>query len=173
MNVCEIVLNGWRSSEKIHRTRKCLQPHISQYSDSERLTKAVSKSMKHTIYTHFPKDRNCEVCLRTKMPRAPCRRRTGEALPRAGKFGDFVTADHQVLNEEGESRNNHRHAVVVQDLATQCVQSYPCKTNTSQETEKNSRKFPEPSVKTDHGIIELQHVIDSKRMALLKDPNEG
>ena len=59
-------------------------------------------------------NRNCEVCLRTTMTRAPCRRRTGETVPlRAEKFGDLITADHKVLNEEGESRNNHRYAVVV------------------------------------------------------------
>ena len=52
--------------------------------------------------------------LETKITRAPCRRRTGEAsLPRAEKFGDLITADHKVLNEEGESRNNHRYTVVV------------------------------------------------------------
>ena len=34
------------------------------------------------------------------------------------KFGDWITADHKVLSEEGESRNNNRYAVVVQDLAT-------------------------------------------------------
>ena len=45
---------------------------------------------------------------RTKMTRAPCRRRTGEAVPRAEKFGDLITTDHKVLNEDGESRNNHR-----------------------------------------------------------------
>ena len=57
-----------------------------------------------------------------------CRRRTGEAsIPRAEKFGDLLAADHKVLNEEGESRNNHRYAVVVQDLATQWIQSCPCK----------------------------------------------
>ena len=44
---------------------------------------------------------------------------------------------HKVLNEEGESRNNHWYAVVVQDLATQWIQPYPCKTKTSQETEKS------------------------------------
>ena len=81
------------------------------------------------------------------MTRAPCRRRTGEAVPRAEKFGDLITADHKVLNEEGESRNNHRYAVVVQHLATQWIQSYPCKTKTSQETEKSLRKFREPSQK--------------------------
>ena len=81
------------------------------------------------------------------MTRAPCRRRTGEAVPRAERFGDFVTADHKVFNEEGESRNNHRYAVVVQDLATQWIQSYPFKTQTSQETEKSLRKFLEVSEK--------------------------
>ena len=58
------------------------------------------------------------------MTRAPCRRRTGEAVPRAEKFGHLITADHY---EEGESRNNHRYAVVVRVLATQWIQSYPCK----------------------------------------------
>ena len=46
-----------------------------------------------------------------------------------------------------ESRNNHRYAVVVQDLATQWIQSYPCKTNTSQETQKSLQKFLEPTRK--------------------------
>ena len=38
--------------------------HSSQDSGSERPPKVVSKSRKRSIYTHFPKDRNCEVCLR-------------------------------------------------------------------------------------------------------------
>ena len=38
---------------------------------------------------------------------------------RAGKLGDMITADHKLLSEGCESRNNHRYAVVVQDLATQ------------------------------------------------------
>ena len=32
---------------------------------------------KHNIFTHFPKDWNCDICLRTKITRASCRRRTG------------------------------------------------------------------------------------------------
>ena len=50
------------------------------------------------------------------------------------KFGDLITADHKVLNEGSESRNNHRYAVVVQVLATQWN---PYQTKTSQEAEKN------------------------------------
>ena len=98
---------------------------------------------KHSVYTHFPKDRNCEICKRTKIRRAPCRRRNGEAVPRAENFRDLITADHKVLSDS-ESRNNHRHAVVVQDLATQWIHSYPCKTKTSQETQKSLQKFLEP-----------------------------
>ena len=43
----------------------------------------------------FPKDRNCKICKRTKITRAPCRRRNGEAVPRAANFGDLITTDHQ------------------------------------------------------------------------------
>ena len=56
----------------------------------------------------FPKTENCEICKRTKITRAPCRRRKGEAVPRADNFGDLITADHKVLSDNCESRNNHR-----------------------------------------------------------------
>ena len=154
-------------------------------SDSECSTKIVEhfKSRKHSIYTYFPKARNCDVCLRTKITRSPCRRRQKGSIPRAEKFCDLITADHKIPNEEGESRNNHRHAVVVQGLATQWIQSYSCGTKTSHETEKSVRKILEPSqkpkviytdnsfefgklVKNYHGIIGPQHLIEQKRMGL-------
>ena len=94
----------------------------SRESASEPRGKVVSG--KHSIYTHFPKDRNCDICMRTKKTKAPCRKLTGAAVPRAEHFGDLMTADHKVLSEGCESRNNHRYAVVVQDLATQWIQSY-------------------------------------------------
>ena len=102
----------------------------------------------NTVFnTHFPKDRNCEICQRTEITRAPCRRRNGGAVPRAENFGDLITADHKVVSEGRESRNNHRYAVVVQDLATQWIQSYPCITKTSQETQRILQKFLEPNRK--------------------------
>ena len=39
--------------------------------------------------------------------------------PRAENFCDLIVSDHKVLSDGCESRNNHRCAVVVQDLATQ------------------------------------------------------
>ena len=59
----------------------------------------------------------------------------------------MITADHKVLSEESESRNIHRYAVVVQDLATQWIQPNPRKTKTSQETQKSLMKFLEPTRK--------------------------
>ena len=102
---------------------------------------------KQGVETHFPEDRNCELCQRTKITRAPCRRRNGGAVPRAESFGDLITADHKVLSENCESRNNHRYAIVVQDLATHWIQAYPCKTKTSQETQRSLQKFLEPDGK--------------------------
>ena len=128
---------------------KNVRPH--QYSPSssheppmEPRAKVVWGSSKHSVYTHFPKDSNCAVCLKTKITRVSCRRRTCTVVPKADFFGDFITLDHKVLSESCESRNNHRYAIVVQDLATQWIQAYPCKTKTSQETQRSLQNFLEP-----------------------------
>ena len=93
---------------------KNVQPH--QYSPSsprelpmEPRPKVVPGPGEHSIYTHFPKDRNCDICLMTKVTRASCRRRTGTVVPKAENFGYSITADHKGLSKESESRNNHRY----------------------------------------------------------------
>ena len=98
---------------------------------------------KHCVYNHFPKDRTCEICQTTKITRALAEDAMAEPYL-VQNFGDFVTADHKVLSENCESRNNHRYAVVVQDLDTQWIQAYPCKTKTSQETQRSLQQFLEP-----------------------------
>ena len=113
-------------------------PSLLRELPSEPRVKVVSG--KHSICTYSPKDRNCDICLRTKITRAPCRKRTGTVVPRAEIFGDLITADHKVRNEGSESAvrcrgTRSRHSG---------IQSYPCKnkTKTSQQTEKSLRKFP-------------------------------
>ena len=113
---------------------------------SEPRAKVVSG--KHSIVAHFPKNRHCDICLKTKIARSSCRKRTVTVVPGAEISGDLTTADHKVLSEENESRNNHRYAVVVQDLATQWIQSYPCKTKTYWETERSLRKFLDEDTKS-------------------------
>ena len=77
----------------------------------------------------------------------PCRKRTGNQVLRAEKVVNLTTSYHKVLSEDCESRNNHWRAVVVEDLATQWLQSCPCQTKSSQDTDNNVRKFLEPTVK--------------------------
>ena len=88
-------------------------------------------SGKHSVYMHFPKDPNCDICLKTKITRASYRKRTGTVVSKAEYFRDLITAVHRVISEESEARNNYRYAVVVQDLATHWIQSYPCKSKSS------------------------------------------
>ena len=88
----------------------------------EPTSKRCEELGKHSVCSNFPKDRNFEICQRTKIARALCRRRNDGAVPRAENFGELITADHKVLSENCESRNNHRFAIVVQDLATQWIQ---------------------------------------------------
>ena len=61
-------------------------------------------------------------------------------------LGDLSTADHKVLSENCESRNNHRYAVVVQDLATNGSSRIRAKRKL-QETQRSLQKFFKPDRK--------------------------
>ena len=100
----------------------------------EPTSKRIADLGKHSVETHFPKNQNCEICKRTKITRDPCRRRVGRVVPRAENFGDLITADHKVLSDNCESRT-------IVDMQSWCktwpIQSYPCKTKTSAETQRS------------------------------------
>ena len=50
-------------------------------------TSARSEDLgKHSVKTHFSEDRNCEICQRTKITRAPCRRRMRRSRTLCRKF---------------------------------------------------------------------------------------
>ena len=102
---------------------------------------------KHTVYTHFPEDRNCEICHGPKSQWARAEDAMVEPYLVQKNLLILIAADHKVLSEGCESRNNHRCAIVVQDLTTQWIQSYPWKTKTSQETQRSLQKFLEPNRK--------------------------
>ena len=80
-----------------------------------------TQKRKHSVHAYFNKNQE-------------------RSILQAEKYDDLITAEHKVFNEGRESRNNHRCAAVVQVLATQWN---PCLAKTSQETEKNLRKFTE------------------------------
>ena len=90
-----ICLIGYRKSERfwlmkvLHQSLgvtqskevKTLPSHLMNYQWSRE--QKWNRSGKHSVYTHFPKDPNCDFCLKTKITRASCRRRAGTVVPRA------------------------------------------------------------------------------------------
>ena len=80
--------------------------HASSSHESSLAPTRSADLGKHSVYTHFPRDRNCEICQRTKISRALWRRCIGRVVLRAENFGDLITADHKVLSEGCESRND-------------------------------------------------------------------
>ena len=135
----------------------------------------------------WPKDRNCDICLRTKITRTLCRKHWQSSTSSRKWWWLDSSRSQRVLSEECESRNNHQYAVAVQDLATPWLQSYPCKTKSSQETERSLRKVVEPSdkpkviytgtipwnlaksVKNYPGIIVHHGLIVSRQLILLRE----
>ena len=147
--IITIYWNGCKNSERILRMTEFLNAEthtrvlLMNYLESLRL-----REVRIWVFTLFIlTSRKSEIARSTKITRAPCRRRIGRVVVRAEKLGDLIAADHKVLSEGCECRKNHRYAVVVQDLATQWIQSYPCKTKTSQETQRSLQKFLEPERK--------------------------
>ena len=67
--------------------------HSSRDSESRTSYESGNKIMEAQCFFSHPENRNCDVCMRTKMTSASCRTRTGEALPRAEKFGDLMTSE--------------------------------------------------------------------------------
>ena len=99
---CETSRSGWRRSQTNSKIHKC--QHSQTLPKTQILTVVLDWYRGSTLLKPtFPEDRNCEICLRTKMTRAPCRRRTATVVPRAENFGDLITADHKVLREGCES----------------------------------------------------------------------
>ena len=58
----------------------------SQELPMEPRAKVEPVSGKHSVQTYFPKDPNCDICLKTKITKASGRRRAGTVVPRAGQM---------------------------------------------------------------------------------------
>ena len=141
----------------------------------------------HSVYTHFPKDRNGETCKSTKITRAPCRKRNGGAVPRAENFGDLMTADHKVLSEGCEiskeiidmqswcrtyplngSKRIRAKQKLHRKLKEACKSSWSRIGNVKSFTLTIPWNFAKP-VKIFPGIIVRLHHTDRKQMGLRKE----
>ena len=62
-------------------------------------------------------------------------------------LGELITADHQILKGENKSRNDHRNALIIQDVCSYWIQFYPTRSKGSTETESRVRRIMAPSQK--------------------------
>ena len=85
----------------LYPKKKAPPAEISHDSDRERPKKVASS--RSSIHTHFPKDRNCEVCKRIKITRAPNRRKTGDAALQAEKFCEDYSRSQSPQRSGGTS----------------------------------------------------------------------
>ena len=158
----------------------------SSHESSLEPTPARSADLgKHSVYTT---SRKTEIARSARGPKLQGRR-AEDALVESYLVQKFQVICLQQITKFSvkgcKSRNNHRYAVVVQDLATQWIQWYPCKTKTSQETQRSFLKFLEPNRKpkviyTDNSLdfgkacedLSWNHCIhhtDRRLMVLLKE----
>ena len=86
----------------------------SHKASLESITKRREDLGEHNVHIHFIQDRNARLASGPKLLGFRAEDAKGEAMLRADNFGDLITADHKVLSDNCESRNNHRFAVVVQ-----------------------------------------------------------
>ena len=108
---------------------------------------------KHNPFTHFPKDPNCPICNETKSTRSQCRSKTSgkpDELPKPLKFGDSITADHKILNDNDASRQADKVALIILDRYSRWLQGYACKTKSTNETVKYLKRFVGPQFKPEH-----------------------
>ena len=107
----------------------------------------------HNVFTHFPKDPNCDICNSCKITREQCRTPIGDqpdGLPKPTKFGESITADHAVVSESDKSKEGDRAALVMQDRYTHWLYAQPLRTKDHKDAKEALAKFMPPGQKPWH-----------------------
>ena len=76
---------------------------LARDTESKEGVTVVQPRGNHNLFTHYPKDPNCEVCKKTNTTRASCRtkpKRCVDEIAPCTKSRDLITADHTILNVE-------------------------------------------------------------------------
>ena len=85
------LLREFRENLTDDRVPEHRDSHVSSSHESSlKSTRSVDLG-KHSNYTHLSKDRNYEICKRTKITRVPCRRRNSGVVSRTKIFDDMIT----------------------------------------------------------------------------------
>ena len=109
-----------------------------------------SSQTEHNVFTHYPKDPNCDVCRSCKTTRAHCRSHASRVkengAPEPVKFADAITADTAILNEDNSSRDHDMVANIIQDKATQWLQAYPAESKSAENCKIAFQRFVGPGI---------------------------
>ena len=144
-------------------------------------------SGKHSIFTHFTNDRNCNICLRTKITRASCRRRIEYSRARSEncwlilkllitKFlvdsVNHATNIYTLQWYKTRPHNGSSHIRTKQKLLRKHKGAY--KSSWSRQGNQKSLTLTIPwnvakPAKISPGIIVRRHHADRKQMRLLKE----
>ena len=79
-----------------------------------------------------------------KCTRASCSSNTDpepDGLPEPTKFGDRVTVDHTISDEEDSSLSANRYAIIIQDAYSKWIQAYATKSKSHLEGKDDSNKY--------------------------------
>ena len=98
---------------------------VQLYDDGRRDLKSEALSVAH-LMTHKPKNRWCIACQKAKMQYRAHRNKGGVLDADIKKFGDSITADHLIAqNELSRGITGDRDALVIKDRATGWLACYP------------------------------------------------
>ena len=171
-NTGQLVVWSARTTGRVHKKLgrwKCSKHRDASSSSRELLSDLRGKviSGKYSIFTHFPNDRNYDICLRTKITTASCRKRTATVVSdrkmlviqklRIAKFSvkdvNLETIIDTLLWHKTWQHSGH--------------DSYPFETKTSQETQKELIKV----LGTDEEIKSQKHYNSLEFCKYCEDPS--
>ena len=131
-----------KAKQECQKTKKAESNRIVY--KSKKLKKVSCKTSEHNIFTHFPKDPACRICQLSKVQRAHCKVKVehkGDDLLIPQKFGDAITCDHKILNEDQEDAEEEHNILVVLDRYSQFLQAYAAKQKSAEETKKAFHRY--------------------------------
>ena len=128
---------------------------MSKRSKEMMMREATATSEEH-LFTHRPKNPFCETCVRSKMQAPQARRRHGSSSVDAKAFGDHVTADHVISNNETYGFKGEWNALVVKDVFTQFRYFYP---SARQDADSCVRAFQHFAKPDDHVGISILTIL--------------
>ena len=107
--------------------------------DTEQVRRREATSLAHLL-THSPKNPFCSICARTHV--RPIYHRKGAFMRKVEQWGDIVTADHVDCRQtQMIGLDDQRGALIVRDLYSGLIQTYPVSSRTAEETATSIQHF--------------------------------